>query len=326
MAMRVVLVGLVFVVLGVVVSPAAATFPGRNGLLAFYAYVLNEESTDIDFEDDFIGLARIPGGPRQIFARGTGPAFAPNGDRLAYAGTDPGPGRGIWLTRADCRWPKNRPFPQPCSRLRRLTRGYDFSPAWLPNGKRVAFVRGYDDERIYSVRADGGGLRFLVRGTAPDWSSKGALAFVARGKLRVREPGGRVRTLPVRGGQPSWAPGGDRLAFIALDEDSKRADPGSERKALFTIRADGTGLKKLWAGTREDQDSPYGGFSSPTWSPDGRWIAFIKDDGLIIYTESVFAIRPSGGPPRLVMRPITNCLPCSYAPQWGSLSWQARRP
>jgi Tol biopolymer transport system component len=318
--MRFALAGLAFVVFAVLVSPAWATFPGRNGPLAFYVYVLDGESTDIDFDDYFVGIAEIPGGPRHIFARGSGPAYSPDGRTLAYSGL----GNGIWLTRPDCRWPKDRSSPAPCSRLRRVTRGDDVSPAWSPSGKRIAFVRsGLSTRyglsyRIYTVRADGGGRRFLARGTGPDWSSKGALAFTgARDRLRVHEPGGRVRTLPVRGSEPSWAPRGNRLAFVGEDDE-----PESDETALYTIHADGTGLRKVWE--PKDRYSSTGGVNSPVWSPDGRWIAFIRSSEPLA-TGSVLAVRPSGSGFRLIMRPIEDCRRCSYDPYLGGLSWQALR-
>jgi Tol biopolymer transport system component len=307
--MRVALVGLVFVVLAVV-TPAWATFPGRNGSLAFYVYEVNEESTDILIEGNFVGIARI-GGPRHLLARGSAPAFSPNGQRLAYAGS--GPRRGILLTRPDCRWPKGGSSP-PCSRLRRLTRGNDSSPAWSPNGKRIAFVRG---RRIFTTGVSGGRPRFLAQGAHPDWSSKGALVFAGRrDALRIREPGGRVRTLPVRGSEPSWAPGGDRLTFLA-DE------PDAQRTAVYTINADGTALRKL--AEFDNYSVDYWGASSPTWSPDGRWIAFIRGSEPP-YTGHAYAVRPSGGPLRLLMPTLSDCGPCFGSPNFGALDWQPRRP
>jgi Tol biopolymer transport system component len=311
--MRLVFVGLVVVLAAA--SPAWATFPGRNGLLAFDAYEVNEESTDILIDNVFVGIAHIPGGPRHLFARGSDPAYSPNGRMVAYAGPDSR--KGIWLAGPDCRSP-NRSGPAPCSRLRRLTRGDDSSPAWSPTGKRIAFVRGaYTSDRIYTVRAKGGGLRFLARGRAPDWSSRGALAF--RGpheELRVREPGGRMRTLAARSSEPSWAPGGNRLAFLSEDRNA-------ERTALHTIHADGTGLVKL----RQfySYGVPYWGALSPTWSPNGRWIAFIKTSEPP-YTGPVYAVRPRGGERRLLMGGVTECRPCFDSPNLSALAWQPLRP
>ena len=92
--MRVALVWLAFVVLALVASPAGATLPGRNGPLAFSVYVLNPESTDIDIVENFVGIARLPGGPRHIFARGYSPAFRPTAAGLPTAATTRGEGFG----------------------------------------------------------------------------------------------------------------------------------------------------------------------------------------------------------------------------------------
>jgi hypothetical protein len=72
------------------------------------------------------------------------------------------------------------------------------------------------------VRANGGGVRFLVRGTQPDWSSRGALTFLGTGGLQVRLPGGKTVKLGVIGGDPSWAPSGNRLAFVGQPEGPTR--------------------------------------------------------------------------------------------------------
>ena len=55
------------------------------------------------------------------------------------------------------------------------------------------------------------------------------------------------------------------------------------------------------------------GALSPTWSPDGRWIAFIKT-GEPPYTGPVNAVTPSGEKTRLLMSWITKCQPCFDSP------------
>src|SRR5215211_672341 len=200
-------------------SPAWATFPGRNGLLAFSAYNLNEESSDVLIEDTFVGIAHLPRGPRRIFAIGSHPAFSPDGRTIAYQKR----GGGIWLTRPGCRWPFDSDSPPPCSRLRHLTRGRDVSPAWSANGRQIAFER--DFSRIYTVGARGRGLRFVARGSDPDWSATGALAFTSSdgAGLRVRDPQGHTRPLTAMGAEPSWAPAGGRLAFRGGDAETGKA-------------------------------------------------------------------------------------------------------
>lgn len=293
------------------VSPAWAAFPGRNGVLAFSAYSESQESSEPLIEDTFVGIARIPGGPRRIFATGLEPAFSPDGRRLAYAKLDE---RGIWLTRPDCRWPRNRAVPLPCSRLRRLTRGNDSSPAWSPDGKRIAFERVGDRLGIHSVRVRGGGRRFVARGYDPDWSPAGALAFteIDQVGIAVREPGGRIRTVTATGSEPSWAPSGDRLVFTDYDV-------AANRFGLYVVNADGSGLGELWAGQRGDTQPV-----SPVWAPDGRSIAFINALGGG-FTGPVYVIKASGRGLRMLMRTPPDCRFCSGSLSFDSITWQALR-
>jgi dipeptidyl aminopeptidase/acylaminoacyl peptidase len=308
----------VMVLLSAFCSSAWATFPGRNGLLGFGAYVPNEESTDFLVDASLVGLSHVPRGPRRFLAYGDDPAFSPDGRWIAYS-TDSRPEQGIWLTRPDCHWPGTRARPAPCSRLRRLTRGLDRFPAWTQDGKRIAFVRGGS---IHTVRAERGGKRFLVRGESPDWSSRGALAFTRNGQLLVRRPGGPILNLGVKGASPSWAPSGERLAFIG---DPEAGAPG---ETLRTINADGSGLRTLWRVTRREWvDDPQGEYArpvSPKWSPDGRSIAFIESTGPYT-TGAVYTVSPRGGPARTLMPRAPKCPPCIDRPSFGNLAWQPLR-
>jgi Tol biopolymer transport system component len=307
--MRVALAVSVFVLL-TGVSSAWATFPGRNGQLSFSAYSLNEESTDVIVEDYLVGIANVPRGSRRFVALGSSPSFSPDGRRLAYVKDDYE--QGIWVTRPDCEWPRHKSSPSTCSRLRHLTRGDDYSPAWSPNGKRIAFTRR--NSSIYTVRASGGGLHFLARGNTPDWSSKGALAFTGpHGVLQVRRPGGQRRTLRVAGVDPSWAPGGNRLAFVQVDQEKST-------RALYTIRADGTGLRELWES--HDPNGQFAGAFSPSWSPDGQWVAFIKEFDPI-FSGPVYAVRPDGSGRRLLMFRPPDCRFCAGDLNFDSIAWQA---
>jgi TolB protein len=77
---------------------------------------------------------------------------------------------------------------------------------------------------------------------------------------------------------------------------------------LYTMGVDGSGLRRL-TNTR-------GAESSPTWSPDGRQIAFVSDER---GSPQVYVIGRDGGEPeRLTVSPSYNTEPAWSRPPSGS--------
>jgi Tol biopolymer transport system component len=86
------------------------------------------------------------------------------------------------------------------------------SPAWSPDGRKVAFHDTLQGHRgIYVVRSDGSGLRRLTRPVA-----RGFDVF------------------------PVWSPDGREIAFLRMDGDNN-----AQNEAVYVINADGSGLRKL---------------------------------------------------------------------------------
>ena len=79
-------------------------------------------------------------------------------------------------------------------------------------------------------------------------------------------------------GQVAWSSDGSRLAFIAGPARHVHAQAGDGD--LFVMRADGTHLRQLTSD---------GSLSSPSWSPDGRHLVAVRNQG----TELV-VLDPSG--------------------------------
>ncbi len=155
-------------------------------------------------------------------------------------------------------------------------------PRWSPDGRSLAYAFGATSpsETSIEVTSRDGTAQHVVATDASSyfrWSPDGqwiAYTDPAFTGIWVVRPDGRDRHLAISGvsptsggfGQPdfSWAPEGDRIAFIA------RSHRGL---AVVVERVDGTGRRSLVAGRH---------LSDPQWSPDGLAIAFLRDATLIV--------------------------------------------
>jgi hypothetical protein len=152
----------------------------------------------------------------------------------------------------------------------------NFEPALSPDGARVAFTSSRDgDAELYVMPAAGGAATRLTAFHKDDWGAQwspdGAwLAFLSdrEGAARVyliRPDGTGLR--PARTGEllgeeagHVWSPDSTRLAFVVSTRD------GASEIWVVDV-ATGAAHRVSAPGARDE---------SPTWSPDGRHLAYVS--------------------------------------------------
>jgi len=251
--------------------PASATFPGKNGRIAFIAgpdvYTMNPDGSDVKQLTDL--------GPDH-------PAFweswSPDGKQIVFS-EYPAPDfiAQLWLMNADG---SNRHL---------LLAESDFineRGSFTPDGNSVVFTHcrvDVEECAIYKIGVGGGcptpvtDLDLGIQYFSPEYSARGQLAFnsVSRGgilsAIYLQSPEGeaprQLTPAPLTLRQPDWSPDGRQIAAA-----SHYGTPQNEE--IWVVDTDGGRLRQLTDNGNDYFNGPHD--FQPSWSPEGDAIVFVR--------------------------------------------------
>ncbi len=220
-------------------------------------------------------VVRSDGTRLERLATGQSPSWSPDGTKIAYAARQ-NDAEEIFVASLD----------SPRSQRLTVHAGRDVTPLWAPDGTRIAFASGRGESsrlqgfeygsEIYLMNADGSSVRALTGSNAC------GLASESEGKLNSL-------------GQAAWTPDGRRLLYRAgvckmdckvcvIDLATGRVSPLVNERMVrgFALAPDGRSVAWSWNREIIVTDLETGARRQlvrdawgPAWSRDGRRIAFL---------------------------------------------------
>ncbi len=241
------------------------TFPSWSPYGKRIAYSSYQDGKQKIWVIDVDEEGRPVGEPRMITKEeGLDPSWSPDGRRLVFHSDRSGKnelfvvdveteGEEIILYRGDRSYPPR-------------------NPSWAPKGEgRVAFV---SQNNIALIRIGQEEITYLTRSLPafndfPCWSPDGKeILFSSDGDLKVVSAEGEELEELVSGswnGHPSWSPDGKRIAFISNKEKMVKE---------VAVNYYDLWVMDLESGKKTPLTNDYYREGYPSWSPDGKRIAF----------------------------------------------------
>ncbi|MBM3785262.1 MAG: S9 family peptidase [Acidobacteria bacterium] len=255
------------------------------------AYTLTSTNVEADKRDTDIWIAAIDGSASLRVTTSAeaenSPRWSPDGRYLAFLSGRPGTGKNkgsqIWLL--DRRGGEAQQLTDSKARISAFE--------WAPDSKRMAIVlRDEEDDIAKLSEKDKEKLRPIVLDRYSfKRDGEGYLSAKKHSRIHLFDIESKkfelLTNTDFEEASPAWSPDGARLAFTSNHAPDWDRVPSSD---IFVVDAiPGAPPKKLTSFPGQD--------TKPVWSPDGKWIAYLKGSDHMMgeYNVTQLAVVPADG-------------------------------
>ena len=187
---------------------------------------------------------------------------------------------------------------------------------WVAEGpefkaRRLTNYENDDGQELTSLSISSDG-KYVVYVRGGDHGSNWESSVGVNPALSAMQTKVQIWTVPFGGGEPKLLADGDEPVMSPKGDRIAYTGRVGNRFAIFTIGVDGGEPRKITSEAADSED--------PTWSPDGRYIAFVRDHDLYVMRSNGRGLR------RLIDVPEED--PNDPTRQWTELSspsWQPLR-